>query len=333
MHHVNRTNSPAHSGCRAGLAAIAAVALVPWGLPGQAAAQPSATGGAQLVLTAPVAMYSWIQSVATRGGGPRRMLGRPSPKQAGGAETDGFAERQDIAVVGSPVELAGLVRMALVPGTRFSGKINAAGNGSALGPTTEFANALISEIGFPALDAASKEPGTMSLSLRPERMARALASPAAAPVRPLGIQKKWLPANFRLKIDGLDCTKVNKIEAVTIKQKVVEGPVGSGRAVDGAPAGWEGSTVTLQLPAAYASGFFQWRKAVIDGRNGPASQKNIEITLLDANGKEGLITLQGTGVDILSIGAPRMGLATVGSSVEVKLSVNRWGTAMPATIR
>ena len=41
-----------------------------------------------------------------------------------------------------------------------------------------------------------------------------------------GEQKKWLPSNFRLKIDGLDnaCPQVNKIEAITIKQKVVEDP-------------------------------------------------------------------------------------------------------------
>lgn len=39
------------------------------------------------------------------------------------------------------------------------------------------------------------------------------------------VQKKWLPANFRLRIDGLDepCARVNKIEAITIKQKAIVG--------------------------------------------------------------------------------------------------------------
>lgn len=35
-------------------------------------------------------------------------------------------------------------------------------------------------------------------------------------------QKKWLPANFRLKIDGIDDARVSKIDSFTIKQSVAD---------------------------------------------------------------------------------------------------------------
>src|SRR5437588_2334025 len=82
-------------------------------------------------------------------------------------------------------------------------------------------NGLISEIGFPALDAASKDAARLSVKFAPEytrltQGAGAVTSPGKAVM-----EKKWLSSNFRLQIAGLDCTRVNKIEAFTIKQAVV----------------------------------------------------------------------------------------------------------------
>src|SRR4051812_48730780 len=93
-----------------------------------------------------------------------------------------------------------------------------------------FTNALITEIGFPALDAGSKDAAKMSIKVSPEytRMTTSTggASVAGKYKNDQAVQKKWLPSNFRLKIDGLDCTRVNKIEAITVKQKVIEHQVG-----------------------------------------------------------------------------------------------------------
>src|SRR4051812_40915079 len=85
-----------------------------------------------------------------------------------------------------------------------------------------FFKALITEVGFPALDAASKDAAKMTVKFAPE-YTRMVAKTGGAVQAPLGKgeQKKWSPSNFRLKIDGLDatCSRVNKIEALTIKQK------------------------------------------------------------------------------------------------------------------
>jgi len=84
----------------------------------------------------------------------------------------------------------------------------------------DFVNALITEIGLPALDAASKGTATMTLKFQPEstrtKVVTGKFSGSPSP------NKLWSPANFRLTIEGLDCTRVNKIDAFTLKQNAIE---------------------------------------------------------------------------------------------------------------
>ena len=42
-------------------------------------------------------------------------------------------------------------------------------------------------------------------------------------------QKQFLPSNFRLEIDGLDCTKVSKIDSFTVKQPIQTDDIGDKR--------------------------------------------------------------------------------------------------------
>src|SRR5262249_11109419 len=122
---------------------------------------------------------------------------------------------------------------------RKDGAIHSCDYDAKAASTLEFAHGLITEVGFPALDAASKDAARMTIRISPEvaRQApkpaggdRCSAAPAAAK------QKMWLPANFRLRIEGVDCTRVNKIEAITVKQKVVENPTGELRDYQKEPA-------------------------------------------------------------------------------------------------
>ena len=85
----------------------------------------------------------------------------------------------------------------------------------------EFKNALLSEVTLPTLDAASKDTGLMTIKFRPEST---VLKPATGklPNLPLAKQKAWLVSNFRLQVGSLPCTRVNKIEALTIKQQITE---------------------------------------------------------------------------------------------------------------
>src|SRR4029079_16771866 len=85
----------------------------------------------------------------------------------------------------------------------------------------EFHDALITEVKIPALDAASKEPGYLDVTLTPEDTQ---TKGDAGTIQPASNtkQKLWTTANFRLEIDGVDCTKVNKIDSCTVKQQIIE---------------------------------------------------------------------------------------------------------------
>ncbi len=94
-----------------------------------------------------------------------------------------------------------------------------------------FYNALITEIDFPAPDASTKDMAKMAIKMTPEYTRRQISSGASLIEYRLGptSQQKWLPSNFRLTLAGLDCTRVNKIDAITVKQQIVENPVGESR--------------------------------------------------------------------------------------------------------
>ena len=156
---------------------------------------------------------------------------------------------------------------------------------------------LISEIGFPALDAASKDAAKMTIKIKPEITRVQTTSGGGASIsgkyatNPL-VQKKWLPANFRLKIDGLDCTKVNKIEAIVVKQKIIEHAVGEMRDYEQEPAHLEVPNLVITLAESHSDEFYKWHDDfVIKGNNGDDKEKGGSLEYLTPNLKEVLFTL------------------------------------------
>lgn len=145
-----------------------------------------------------------------------------------------------------------------------------------------FTNGLVTEIGFPALDAASKDAAKMTIKISPE-YTRQTVSQGGGPSIAGGkysidatVQKKWLPANFRLRIDGMEepCSRVNKIEAIVVKQKVIENPVGELRDYEKEPAYLEIPNLVITFPESHAKPFYDWHESfVIKGENGDDKEK------------------------------------------------------------
>lgn len=157
----------------------------------------------------------------------------------------------------------------------------------------EWTQGLISEVGFPALDAASKDAAKMTVKITPESTRSVKGSGRIAAAAKLqAAQKKWVPANFRLQIGTLDCTRVNKIEALTIKQKVVENPVGEMRNYQKEPANAEVPNLAITLPEEHAAAFDAWHKSfVIQGKDSQGSKKNGQLDYLTPDLREVLFTL------------------------------------------
>jgi len=158
-----------------------------------------------------------------------------------------------------------------------------------------FTNALITEVGFPALDASSKDQASMSLSWHPE-ITRTTTSPANTIFNSLkndqAIQKKWLPSNFRLKIDGLDCTRVTKIDAITVKQKVISNAVGEMRDFEQEPASVEIPNLVITLAESHSDAFYKWHEDfVIKGNNGDDKEKGGTLEFLTPSLAETLFTI------------------------------------------
>jgi hypothetical protein len=163
-----------------------------------------------------------------------------------------------------------------------------------------FYDALITEIGLPALDAASKDAAKLTLKMSPQ-YTRQQTSFGGGPSVAGGkykvdakVQKKWLPANFRLKIDGLEeaCSRVNKIEAFTVKQKTVPNAVGEMRDFEVEPAHLEVPNLVITTAESHAEALYKWHEEfVIKGNCGDEMEKGATIEYLTPNLKDVLFTL------------------------------------------
>jgi len=157
----------------------------------------------------------------------------------------------------------------------------------------EFQNALITEVGMPALDAASKDAAKMTIKFAPEytRYKKGSGSAVKAPSRQ---QKLWLPANFRLRIDGLEAatSRVNKIEAIVVKQKVVENPVGDQRDYEKEPAKVEIPNLVITTAESHAQTLYDWHEDfVVMGNNGQEQEKTGSLVFLASDSKTELFQL------------------------------------------
>lgn len=185
---------------------------------------------------------------------------------------------------------------------RMDGSLVGVGlNGNVVG-SVDFSRALITEVGFPAFDASSKDSARMSLKFAPESTTASsngtlLASKAS-------VQKRWLASNFRLTIAGLDATKVNKIEAITIKQNMVGNAVGELRDFQKQPAGLDFPNLVVTFAESSSQSWVQWHENfVIKGNNSQDYEKAGTLEFLSADLKEALFTLTFSNLGIFRLGA------------------------------
>ena len=161
----------------------------------------------------------------------------------------------------------------------------------------QFVNALITETTVPAMDAASKEPVHLTLKLAPE-LTKAVK--AAGKVPAVSTKKKqFLPSNFRVEIDGLDCSKVTKIDSFTIKQSTATDDIGERRDVAREPGKLEFPNLLITLGGSSPKTWNDWfEDFVVKGNNGDANEKNGAIVFLDPTRQHelGRVTFRNAGI-------------------------------------
>lgn len=158
-----------------------------------------------------------------------------------------------------------------------------------------FHNALITEVGFPALDAASKDAAKLTLAFAPE-YTRYVAKPGGAPKAAIKrAQHNWSPANFKINASGLDTalSRCNKVEALSIKQKVTENAVGELRDYEKEPASMEIPNLVVTVAESHADEFYNWHEDfVIKGNCHEGNEKTFAIQYLDHARKNVLMELE-----------------------------------------
>lgn len=166
---------------------------------------------------------------------------------------------------------------------RKNGAVVTADYGGRVMERLEFQDAIITEVDFPTLDAASKEPARMTVHISPYLTRRTFGKSAALP--PIGRPLPWLRGYYRLRIDGLDSAtaRVNKIEALVIKQKQANGGINPGFVPEERPA-LELPNLVITLPSVQADPLYTWADSfIINGNNGDDQEKSgtLEFLSLD----------------------------------------------------
>lgn len=168
----------------------------------------------------------------------------------------------------------------------------------------ELFNALVTEVSFPACDASSKDAAKMTIRFAPESTRMMTTGNAGSAYQGSlknnqAVQKKWLPANFRLKIDGLDCARVRKIEAVTAK--FVSGTSQASEARLGSGIGTRPSLSNLIISLPESRDFYQWHEDVVKGNAGQGREKGGTLEYLSPDLRESIFSLSFHKLQILKL--------------------------------
>lgn len=165
----------------------------------------------------------------------------------------------------------------------------------------DFFGALITETTIPAMDASSREAGSLTVKINPEYIQYKTESGQVS--SGASQQKQWLVSNFKLEIPDLDCKKVSKISPITVTQKTISAEVGALHEPGVASRRVEFSNLKISIPATAAKTWQDWLEDfVIKGNNGDDREKSGKLTLLTANLKDEMARIDFFNLGIVSLG-------------------------------
>jgi hypothetical protein len=162
----------------------------------------------------------------------------------------------------------------------------------------KFFSALITEVGFPVLDASVRTAAFMTLRIKAEavRTVQGGVLPAPAPGK---ARKPWLASNFRFKLGQLPAARVSKIEVFSLKQNLAASVAGGQREQFVEPSTVDVPNLRVTLANADAPSWRAWfEEFVVQGNNADDRELAGLITWLapDLRTELGTLTLNHTGI-------------------------------------
>jgi hypothetical protein len=245
----------------------------------------------------------------------RKRLGRPHPQEislqvglamapafyrwiaqtweAGSARCQVPGARPDESV-GQPSDEAAGVRLDLAPGAwhlalRRSGALLELDESGMVRTRREFVDARITEVSIPALDVGEKKPGALTVKILPESVRFVKGDAARRGGEAIRLETRtWLPCHFRVTLDGLEETRVTRVEKFTVKSVASREPSLTTLT----------PTLSLTLTEASADRWFDWLEAfTLQGNGDPEQERDGAILLLSSSRAElARIDLRGLGL-------------------------------------
>lgn len=173
----------------------------------------------------------------------------------------------------------------------------------------DFKQAIITEMTFPALDGADKNPGYLTIKLSPEKISYATAT--GGKVLDKGNQrieqKTWKPSNFEVSIGKgeLKCGRITKVESFTIKQTMLDNKTGASREFQRVPGRIEWPNITVYVPEVDVQGWIDWHDDEVIKGKGKETQKQGWISLKAPDLQKELLHINLSNVGIASISAEK----------------------------
>jgi hypothetical protein len=177
----------------------------------------------------------------------------------------------------------------------------------------QFFQALLTEVAVPVMDAGSKDAAFLTVKFAPEYTRMKKGSGASIKIS-TAKQKAWHVSNFKLEIDGLDCTKVSKIEAFTVKQAVVRDDIGDVRQVVREPSRLDFPNLRISVAESAAQTWSDWfDDFVVKGNDDSTKERQGKLTFLAPDLKQALgeVALFGLGIFRLEREPQVAGIETV----------------------
>jgi hypothetical protein len=170
----------------------------------------------------------------------------------------------------------------------------------------DFTGALLTEVTVPALDASSKDSAYLTLKLLPES-ARS-KKPSGEAVKAAGAKEKAaLIANFKFELDGVDGTRVSKIDSFTIKQIIASDDIGIFRENTKHPIRREIPNLKVTFSDASRPSWQQWADDwFINGKHSESDERSGSITFLSSDMKTPLLRIKLSHVGLVRLGSEKM---------------------------
>jgi hypothetical protein len=171
----------------------------------------------------------------------------------------------------------------------------------------DFFHALVSEIGFPALDGSDKKPGYLTVKFSPETIHNRKGDGSLIKGVLGGQQKAWSHSNFEFLLDGMETSRVSKVDAFAVKQTAVEEGVPGGDAKE--PGKLEFPNLSLYCSEEFIDPWTSWHEDfVIRGNCTQDREKTGAIKFLGPNVDKSkpLLTIDLRGVGIMGCTPEKM---------------------------